>query len=318
VHPSPEPIAARRLSAALFAAWLAVIAASLAVVAVELGPTALAGASAHESESRSLLGVALYPAHALRELPHASLLALVWLAATAPARDARDLVRQIGRLALVAALVGLALFVAAAREVGALAAWQDLAQFRAARGLEGAGSHFRFHLLSDVALAGLFYVVGRTVRRDDVAPPAAPYTPAVAAVLFVAALASWGVADVLSPRFVGHAGREVETAALIVLPPLCALALRAPGASFDLHGARRELGVWLAAGATAVATGILLIRSLGVDLMAASSAPSRGVALNLAVHHFEHLFDAAFVVLIDRLEARRRARPDADRPSAPD
>jgi len=306
-----------RPGAAILLGWFAILAASAGVVAGALGPAALFGGAVHESEARSLLGVALYPAHALRELPHLVFLALVWLAATAPARDGRELARQTGRLALAAAIAGVALFAAAAREVGVVAAWQDLSQYRAARGLEGAGSHFRFHLLSDVALAGLFYVAGRTVRRGGAPRSATPWGLAPAAALFAAALAGWGLSDVLTPRFVGHAAREVETGALVLLLPLWALALRAPGAALAPRRALGEPGVWLAAATAAVAAGVLVRHALGVDLMAASSAPSRRPALNLAVHHFEHLVDAAFLVLACRFAAPPPAPAAADRPTAP-
>jgi hypothetical protein len=305
------PVAASRLATALLAGWATVLVASFWVVVRELGAEALVGASAHESESRSLAGVLLYPAHALRELPHLVGLALVWLAAVAPPRDGRELGAQLGRLALLTIVTGLALFAAAANEAGALAAWQDLAQTRAARGLEGPGAHFRFHLLSDLALAGIFYAAGRTVVGP--APveraPGGRWLLALAGTLLLAALAAWGVDDVLSPRFVGHAGREVETSMAIVLPVLWALALRAPGATLEWRAtwARRDVGVALAV--AALAAGTLLAHALGVDLMAASSAPSRSVALNLATHHFEHLFDVAFLALAIHfaLSAGRRA-----------
>lgn len=289
--------AARRLSSLLLVAWGAVWLGSLLVVVSQLGPASLIAAPAHESEARSLLGVALYPAHALRELPHLILLALVWTGAVARPRDGRDLARRLARLVLLAVGCGAVLIAITAADGGLASAWLDLAQGRAASDLEGAGVHFRFHLLSDIALGGLFFATGRTVASTAGRSSFGGWIPvSMAGGLFLAGIAAWGVDAVGSPRFVGHAGREVETVALVALPVLWALALRSPGAGLELRRVLAERGARVALTVAAGGSGLLLWLAAGADLMAASSAPERSVALNLAVHHFEHLFDLAFLV----------------------
>ncbi|MCZ7647399.1 MAG: hypothetical protein M5U26_19440 [Planctomycetota bacterium] len=61
---------------------------------------------------------------------------------------------------------------------------------------------------------------------------------------------------------------------------------------------RRE--VWLAAALAASATGFLAWGVWQGNVMRYASDPSRGVALNLAVHQFEHLLDLAPLLLAAR------------------
>jgi hypothetical protein len=274
-----------------------VVLAALAVVVVELGPRALTGGVVHESEARTLAGVVVHPGHALRELPHLAVLALVWLGAAGSPRDGRALGGRLAALGLLTAACGAVVFAAAAAESGVSSAWRDLAQSRAASDLAGPGVHYRFHLLSDVALAGLLFALGRTVGPDDAggARRARLGAVALAIALFGAALAAWGVESVTAPRFVGHAGREVVTFVLLALPVTWALALRAPAAELAPRRALGEPGTRVALALAALALGALAWNAAGVDLLAASSAPERPLALNLAAHQLEHLFDVAYL-----------------------
>ncbi|HEX9800132.1 MAG TPA: hypothetical protein VGC00_08200 [Thermoanaerobaculia bacterium] len=306
--PHTQDPAAGRVATRLLVFAATVLLVALAIVVGSLGIAAIAGGAVHESEARSLAGVVLFPGHALRELPHLVLLALLWLGAAGAPRDGRELGRRLAALGVLTAACGAALFAAAAAESGAALAWQDLAQSRAARDLAGPGVHFRFHLLSDLALGGLLFAVGRTVGPADGGRERRVRLGAVAVAggLFAAALAAWGIESVATPRFVGHAGREILTFALLALPVLWALALRGHGTSLALRRALGERDVRLALAVAALGAGGLGWHALGVDLLAASSAPSRSLALNLAAHQFEHLFDVAFLAAAGRIASGGR------------
>jgi hypothetical protein len=297
-----------RRAALLPAAWLA---ASLAVVLAELGPSALSSAVAHESEPRSLLETALFPGHALRELPHLAVLALCWAGGLAPRSDLRAAARQSARILGATALFGLALFAWASAEQGALASWLDLAQSRAAPGLEGPGVHLRFHLLSDIALAGLLFAVAVALPGAGPAPgegdaTRAPLglTPLLGAALLAAGALASGVADVSTPRFVGHAAREVLHHSLFTAPLLVACA---PGPRrLDLAGAARRPAVLAALALAAGVAGYLVALSVASDILSHSSAPGRPLHVNVAAHTFEHLLDAFFLVSVASLFGRDR------------
>ncbi|MCZ7647398.1 MAG: hypothetical protein M5U26_19435 [Planctomycetota bacterium] len=166
----PPERASRRAGAGLLA-WAALaLLASGAVVWRMLGAEAFWRGAAHESEARSLLWVMLFPGHALRELPHVFLLALCWLAGARPAASAREALGQLGRAGAAFLLWGAALFAWEAAEAGAGYAWLQLGQSFAAPGLTGAGMHFRYHLLSDVALGAAFFGAGRLLARGPRRP----------------------------------------------------------------------------------------------------------------------------------------------------
>src|SRR3990172_9064098 len=135
----------------------AVLSASLGIVLYELGPAAPLAWVAHENEPRSLLGIVLFPGHALRELPHVLVLTLVFGGALVPARDVRLAARQAATVLARATAFGAALFLWASLESGWRAAWVDLTQQRGAPDLLAPGVHVRLHLMSDLALALLFF-----------------------------------------------------------------------------------------------------------------------------------------------------------------
>jgi hypothetical protein len=290
----------RRL-ARLAAAWVAVVlAGSCGVVVAALGPEALWRAPAHESEARSLLATALFPGHALRELPHLALLSLLFLFAWAPPSTGREARRLLGALGLATVGMGSVLFAWAALEAGPAAAWADLCQARAAPDLAGAGIHFRLHLASDLVLGGTFFAAGRLLGGPPAGGRLAWLAPAGAAAMLALGALVWGVDGVAGPRFVGHALREVETHAVVTLPALLAgvlwwraeeRAARSPGAVLRERPVVAALGV-------AAAAGVFLLAGLpGVDVARDGSAPGRSVPLNLAAHHVEHLLDVAYLLV---------------------
>ncbi|GMV80039.1 MAG: hypothetical protein AMXMBFR7_12230 [Planctomycetota bacterium] len=275
------------------AAWVfggLVLTASLAVVWRELGSSALWRDRAHESADRALLFIALYPGHALREVPHVFLLGLCWLAGLSGPRTWREAWAQCGRSAAFAAAFTALLAGWSGLEDGWDAAWLNLSQGHAAPGLTEAGVHFRFHLWSDLALGGIFFGVGRCLAPLDRSHGARGLALAIG--LFLCMLLRWGADGAWSPRFAGHQAREIFTHVLVTLPLLAGFAWQVGRAAApDFHRPAAWLGWGVGAG-LCVAIGV---RVLSVDIMAFSSDPSRGVALNLAAHQFEHLLDFAML-----------------------
>jgi len=279
-------------------------------VTVRLGTAALWRAPAHESESRSLAATIWYPEHALREIPHLLVLGLLWSCGWAPPASGAALARRAALLVAVTAIVAGLVFAAAAAEEGVAAARLDLLQGRVASDLAEPGVHFRFHLLSDVALGGALFAAARlTSRRALPRGIAAWLGPLAALVALGIAIALWGVSGVEAPRALGHAAREVETLALVGLPALLAWSLSrardtalAPAERLNEGPVRTSLIV------AAIFVGILALGSTRVDLTRDSSNPGRSLTLNLAVHHFEHLFDVGYLLLAAELTRRSAGR----------
>jgi hypothetical protein len=153
------------------------------------------------------------------------------------------------------------------------------------------------HLVSDLALGALFFAAGALVeaapaeRRALAAPSLAL---AGAMLLAMALMAEWeGVA---SPRFVGHAARELQAHSMLTLPALLAAALALARRRLDPAAAARRPLVRLALALAGGATLWLLWQMTAVDLTLHSSAPHRPWWLNLAVHQFEHLLDLAVLL----------------------
>lgn len=292
--PHDAPTAAKA-----FAIWsLALLAACGALAVGALGVDSIWRTFAHESEPRSLLATLLFPGHALRELPHLLVLALAFLAGAAPPRDRRDLATKLRGLLAVAGAAGALLLLAASLEAGVHAALADLLQSYGAPDLVARGVHVRLHLASDLALGALFFVAGCAVApAPSAAGERAALPLALAGAMLLAMALTAGFEGVASPRFVGHAARELQAHAMLTLPAMLAAALTAPGARFDPAGAARR-GLARGAAAVALASGGWLVwRAARIELGLASSAPERPWWLNLAVHQFEHLIDLGFLLL---------------------
>lgn len=260
---------------------------SFAVTWAALGTDALYDGVAHESEPRSLLEVVLFPGHALRELPHVFLLALCWVAGAHGRSALRPSLLDLKRVFAIFAAWCALLFVWATLEDGSISAWQQLAQSVAAPGLHGAGAHFRYHLWSDVALALLFFGVGRALATPSTGHD---WLLVWAILLFAAMLLAWGVHDTWSPRSIGHQAREVFTYTLLSLPCLVWVKLHY-GEPIASLAAFQQKAVLLPLGAAVAITALLAWGVLHGDVLRFSSNPTRGPLLNLAVHNFEHLLD---------------------------
>ncbi len=276
------------------AAWTfggLILALSLAVVWRQLGVTSLFREPAHESADRALLFIALYPEHALREIPHVFLLGLCWLAGLSGPRSWREAMAQCGRCASVTAAFAVLMLGWAGLEEGWEAAWLSLTQGYAAPGLTGAGVHFRFHLWSDLALGAIFFGAGRWLAPADRSRGAGGLVLAVC--LFLCMLLRWGADGAWSPRFAGHQAREIFTHVLVTLPLLAGFAWqvgRAVAPDF------RRPAAWLAWGAGGGLCVAIGVRVISVDIMSFAADPTRSAALSLAAHHFEHLLDLVLLV----------------------
>jgi len=270
----------------------AVLSASLGIVLYELGPAALLASVAHENEPRSLLGIVLFPGHALRELPHVLVLTLVFGGALVPARDVRLAARQAATVLARATAFGAALFLWASLESGWRAAWVDLTQQRGAPDLLAPGVHVRLHLMSDLALALLFFGAAGLFERAGMGAIALVGMALLAGMAGVS-----GLAEIAHPRFVGHAAREVFAQTLVTLPLLMAWTWR----RIPLEPVAALRTRWWTGGALAAGFVVTALLGLGVgrvsDVLRYSSAPGRSLALNLAAHNFEHLLDLLLLVV---------------------
>jgi len=289
-----------RLPGILAGAAGLVLALSLGITLAHLGSAALIKARAHENEPRPLLAVALYPGHGLRELPHVLVLALAFAGTVVPARSWRAASRQLAAAGAGAAVCGTLLFVWAGFEVGWDSAWSDLSQRRGAVDLIAPGIHVRMHLLSDVVLGALFLGAAGLFAGAGLGVGAL----AAAGLLGALAVAA-GTAGVSHPRFVGHALREIVTHVWVTLPLLLAwTAARVGPRSLGLRVPRWS---WVAVGVAAAVTGVLLLLLPGLaDVTRHSSAPGRPLALNLAVHNFEHVIDLGVLIVLTALLVPRQ------------
>lgn len=270
------------------------------------GPAAFSSPTVHEAEGRSLVTVALFPGHGLRELPHVILIGLLWLEGLLgplPWRRARVI---LVRTLCVGAVSAVVLLIWAAAESGWASAWLDLSQARAAADLIGAGSHFRFHLLSDLALGALFFCAGRLFRSNDRHERGAPWFAIAFTGLMLVLLAAWGAADIATPRYIGHQAREIFTHSIVTLPLLV-------GLTVGRRGSLRAILQPAVLISLAVATGITMWLGwsvLQVDILSHGANPEIPAGVNLAVHNYEHLIDLAILVALSVIATRAiPARP---------
>jgi len=111
---------------------------------------------------------------------------------------------------------------------------------------------------------------------------------------------AWGVAEVTTPRYVGHQAREIFTHAIVTLPLLVGLTGGA------LQSVRRALDPLVVVG-LAVAASICVWLGwsvLQVDILSHGANPGLPAGVNLAVHNWEHLIDLALLMMMTRGAAR--------------
>ena len=279
--------------------WATLI-TSLIIVVHDLGITALWTSVAHESEPRSLLAVALFPGHMLREVPHILLFAIVWSASWSPPADLSQAARRLREIVCRAVPFVAAIFVWATLEAGRSSAWIDLSQARLTPDFVLSGVHFRAHIISDVAIAAVLCAAGSTLRRIGMASARGFSSMVVTgAVLLAFGMGVFGVSDISSPRFIGHSAREVFTYTLIIIPVLIFFALRDRSSSHIMMG-RPGPEVFIPAAVALVAIGYLATLAVRQPLLQYSADPTRSAPLNLAVHNFEHMLDLPFLLVLTR------------------
>jgi hypothetical protein len=264
----------------------------------------------HEDGARTLLGTVFYGEHALRELPLDLLLAAAVAASALAFPGARR--APSGRALGAAAAAAVAAVVCCGLAAGGGAALTDALAQRVTRpgAPESWGAHWRFHLLSRLALllaafaaAGL-HARARGARR---APRAAPFAAVLAGYALLSLVYRPSLEPVCDPVHLGHQARELFTHGLVTLP----LAL---GAAFAARGAP-EPGAGAAAWPRSVAACAALAGALALGLAAgalASGAAGRAQhpdpVRTVAVHFFEHAPGYALVPLVAAWLVRRGAR----------
>jgi hypothetical protein len=277
---------------------MAVLGASAAIVLHRLGPGAVLSIAAHESEARSLLRIALFPGHALRELPHVVALGCVFAGTVFPAGGRGTAKRQLGVVLAWTLAWAVGLFLWASLESDWRLAWEDLSQQRGWPGALAPGLHVRLHLASDLGL-GLLLLAAAGLFEG-----ARPGVLAIVGAVLLAGMAiAAGFADVTHPRLVGHAAREMFTHALLTVPLLMAWTAR----SVPLRSRpwRAPWWAWAALGAaTAVTAGLGRAVLRAGEILRYSSAPRRTLELNLAAHSFEHVLDLIQLVVLVSLVSR--------------
>jgi hypothetical protein len=296
----------RALVVALLAAPLGLLSAALVWLLAEHGAGALGAAAVHEDGRRTLLATILYSRHFLREIAPTTLAVAACAGALltygpAGAPGARR--RWAG---VLAALMAVAAFCAAAAEAGVAVAAADLLQWYTRDDRGAYGSHWRSHLLAVVGLFAAAVVIAAVLGRlaDGGWRRADPRTrrtwlggvaAALAAltVLFDPTLEPFTAAGV-----VGHQARELATHGTITLAIAFAvlLALRRPAAP-PAQAIVPPAEVVAAALIAAAVTIYLGVAALLLDAGAAAPAGAPLSAL-LAAHAFEHSLDYLFVALL--------------------
>ena len=270
----------------------------------------------HETGARTLAGTILYFEHAARELPLDIVLGIAIggtvLSVLAPTREATTGRRSAAGFALASALVMAVILGGTWLEGGVESIRHNVLQYhtRPSFGLEW-GSHWRYHLLSRLALilgsiglAGLLsLLVGESASTRRAGVSTVRLGLLVFVVLTVAFAGSWQgmVKTVADPIYLGHQARELVTHLLTTLPIswgvclLLAAGVRAgrPLPTSTAFRATPFLIRSLAAGGAGALLGLFL--GLGAAL---NDAPSQGQTEDVAMLVFPHFFEHSFSYLV--------------------
>ena len=291
-----------------------VVAVSYAALCLRAGTPWPWGHTVHEDGSRTLLGTVFYFEHALRELPLDLLLGLGAAGAVRWFTPRRDRVRgrRVGLGALV--LLCLVVVVGAIAVAGVPEALRNLAQMHTRPGAELAwGAHWRYHLLSRLALLALaLAVAGLAAARRSRGFTANGDPRLFRRVLIAFALITVVFLPNLDPLldsvFLGHQARELATHTLVTLPLALGAALAASGAAPRGGGERSSRPAILLAAAGAAAAAAYL--AAGVLLTGASSqGQTDDLTVLLGAHVFEHSFGYLIAPLAAWLACATRAGP---------
>jgi len=270
----------------------------------------------HEDGQRTLLGSLFYFEHALRELPLDLLLALaiggsaiaILPQAERPSAQARR--RRATGLALLACFAIATILAGTVWRVGASGALDNFLQYHTRPGapLEW-GSHWRYHLLSRLALlmlavglSGILQtLIGGEQRKITRAGPLL-VASSLAAFLAFTILFSAGLRSLLAPLrdpvYIGHQAREIFTHLLVTIPAAWGLCLLFARRAEDSNIPERSAPHWWTL--FAVATGVVGAL-LGVAVCLASlmvDAASHGQSADLAILLFPHFFEHGFGYLV--------------------
>lgn len=314
----------RTLGAAL--AWLGglTLAASLLAIMARLGTPLIWNLVAHEDGVRTFGATVFYFEHAARELPGDLLLGVVVGASLAYAYPLAPNARGVKGFAIALALVIAAMIAGAAADIGLQGVIDNLLQKHTRPGapLEW-GAHWRYHLLSSLALylisfgaAGLMRFLDGAGTAADAARGTRIFGGALAVFLGLTIFFAHSPAGLAKPFtdaiYIGHEAREFFTSVLATLPIAWGLGLLAarerlaPASDADRAAHRAR---WIGAIAAGVVLGVYLCLG-AVFKDAASSGQTGDIVMLIAPHFFEHAQTYAVVTLtaltVHRLAAVRR------------
>jgi hypothetical protein len=252
----------------------------------------------HEDGQRTLFGAILYFEHALGELPLEVLLSaaiagwMIWLCGPPAAKPG-----AVWNVGVIAIALDATIFVGATMHVGTHTALLYLLQYHT-RDSEPMiyGSHWQYHLLSQLALMLLPAFVGQVGNL----PPIANRP-----LLLITAFALFGILTIVfglsstsftDARFLGHQARELFTHALVTVPLAIGCCLLIPRVEPSTESAPKP-GSWSTA---AIVTCILLAAYLGFGIFLTRSqhlAQTNDWIKVICGHFFEHTISYLVVTI---------------------
>lgn len=312
----------RTVGLALSAFGGGVILAALLAIMARLGTPFIWNEVAHEDGVRTFGATFFYFEHAVRELPGDLMLGLVIGGALAYACPLAPAARRRAPRYLAALAAVIAMMIAGTvADVGLAGLADNLLQKHTRPGapLEW-GAHWRYHLLSALALYLLSFGAAGLMRAADGAGSAAAAARgarlirgaliAFAALTLLFAHSPAGLAKPFTDAiYIGHQARELFTAVLATLPIAWGAGLllagdRLAAAEADARGGRLWIG--------AIALGVLLglyVCGGAVLMDAASSGQTDDIVMLIAPHFFEHAQTYAVVTLAALAVHRLAAKP---------
>jgi len=264
----------------------------------------------HESGNRTLLGTVLYFEHAARELPLDVVLgfAVGGAALWALPRSKVTSHRQQILLAAMVVLVIAVITVGTLFTTNLTALWDNLLQMQTRPGVElSFGSHWRYHLLSRLALmlasfalAGLVVVALRGRDGAGYKPGQTVFFSVMGIYIVLSMIFGLNLKPFTDPLFLGHQVREVLTHGLVTLPLAWWFCLVLSVKQEETSNGTATLRWPLIAGIGGIIVAIYLL--LGALLTsAASHGQSDSLVLLIYPHFFEHTFTYLLVPLIAAL-----------------
>jgi hypothetical protein len=291
------PNVAKRL---FFYVPLTILAAAFLAICVHFHTAWPWHAQVHEDGQRTFFDTVLYFEHALGELPLEVLLSaavagwMLWLCGPPEAR--RGASWNIG---IIAISLDITIFVGATIHLGAHAAMLNLLQYHT-RDAEPMifGSHWQYHLLSQLALMLLpaVVLVGQVGNLPPIANRPSLLTTALTLFAILTIIFGLSSAPFTDARFLGHQARELFTHALVTVPLAIGCCLSIPRAEPPAESASKP-GIWPIA---AIATCVLLAAYLGVGIVLTRSqhlAQTNDWVKVICGHFFEHTISYLVVTI---------------------